>query len=283
MTATHTVVRVLDASTPSAGLPPRDVTAFYIGGDTPHVWSPAEIALYAPAGKLPIWVRSNPNGAAQGAHEGELVRRWLEGRGAPYGCLVALDLETAIDRGYVDAFNIAVHPYACLKYGSDSTIWQNPETSGGTWLADPTGTPHQDARAVLTQYAFHNAYDMSLGTDDPNHPYWGRTVAPIGVGTDNPEEPKMVIIKPGEEGVPVSFPGGSAKGIGAVSDFTLTMQGPPILRIAVHSISKGYSQIELRTLDEHVKTTLGFHETDVDWISISREDTGTALVSVDWH
>lgn len=279
----YAVLRVLDASKPQAGLPARDVTAFYIGGDTPHVWGDAEIAQYAKGGRLPIWVRSNPMGAAQGHDEGVLVRRWCEKRGVPAGCKIVLDLEVAIDPAYVTAFNMSVRPYACMKYGSGSTIFRNPSTDGGTWLADPTGVPHQDPRAALTQFMFAQAYDMSLGEPDPNHPYWGlANTGGNGTGGITAKETYM-IISPKEIAVPVSWHAGTVHAIGFFSDYTNIGTDAPVMRVAVHSASKGYSQIQTVSYVHNTKPVVTFIENDVDGVSISRVDNGAAMVSADWQ
>ncbi len=131
--------KMFDASTPPNHIPPSDVVAFYIGGDTPHVWTDAQIKAVPDRWRLPIWVRSNPNGSGEGTAEGEKVVKWLESHHVPKGCAAALDLETAIDNGYVHAFDsVLVNAgYVTAAYGSTSTLFHNGKPSGGYWAAAP--------------------------------------------------------------------------------------------------------------------------------------------------
>ncbi len=52
---------------------------------------------------------------------------------------MVLDLEMAVDAHYVNGFNLALRDagYKTTKYGSRSTIWKNPRTDGGTFVAWP--------------------------------------------------------------------------------------------------------------------------------------------------
>ena len=55
-----------DAAWPPARPPVADGCCIYIGGDTPHVWSLADIASQRARYRLPIFVRSNPPGRSRG-------------------------------------------------------------------------------------------------------------------------------------------------------------------------------------------------------------------------
>lgn len=89
---------------------------------------------------------------------------------------MCLDLETAVAAGYVDTFNqlLLAAGWRTLKYGSKDFIFRNPQTSGGTFVADPTGIPHMDTTGdtVATQYAFDGRYDLSLVKDQATVPLW---------------------------------------------------------------------------------------------------------------
>lgn len=163
-----------DASVPPANPPATDVVVIYIGGDTPHVWTPAEIAAqHAPFG-LPAWVRSNPEQASAAADAAAAVIA-LHSMGCPPGSSVMLDLETAVDPPYVSAFGAAMHQvgYRVLPYGSRSTIFQNPALDG-YFTAHP-GATAIDPGAVGTQFAYAGAYDLSWILDTV--PLWSRLVS----------------------------------------------------------------------------------------------------------
>src|SRR5216117_1763143 len=109
-----------DDAFPPSHPPGTDAVAFYIGGDTPHPWTDAEILRQSARYRLPIWVRSNPSGAAQGRAEGHVAADWAHAHKQPLGTCIALDLETAINGDYVKAFDSAVRSagYKTLVYGS---------------------------------------------------------------------------------------------------------------------------------------------------------------------
>jgi hypothetical protein len=162
-----------DAAWPTAAGPITDIMLIYSGGDTPHPWSVSDIASMPERYRLPCWVRSNPAGFS-GAVEAATFAAWLHGHGVPSGVAVVLDLETAVDTAYVNGFNLGMRAagFKTMKYGSTSTIWLNPKTDGGTFVADPTGVPHMDTTGdtVATQYAFDGSYDLSWVLDSV--PLW---------------------------------------------------------------------------------------------------------------
>lgn len=140
-----------DASTPPAIVPPGfDAAAGYIGGDTPHVWTRPEWERLGTLAKLPIWVRSDPHDAAQATSDaiGALDRLYMIG--ARPGCTVALDLETAVNAAYVNAFHsrMAFFGYHVWVYGSRSAVFGNPPCDG-YWVADFTGSPHFPAGKMV--------------------------------------------------------------------------------------------------------------------------------------
>lgn len=161
--------RLYDASSPPPD-PHLDVCGFYIGGDTPHVWTDAEIAGQSARWRLPIYVTDNPGQRNAAADAGTAVA-WLRSHGVPAGSAVALDYETAVDAAYVTAFDGAVRSagWTVLLYGSLSTVTQNPRPSAGYWTASWTGVPHLDAGAAATQYAsdtqLGEPYDLSEVSD----------------------------------------------------------------------------------------------------------------------
>jgi hypothetical protein len=150
--------------------PHLDVCAFYIGGDTPHVWSGAEIAGQSARWRLPIYTCDNP-GQRNGAADGAEAAAWLRAHNVPAGCAVALDYETAINAEYIDTFDAAVRAagWTTLLYGSLSSVTQNPRPSAGYWTASWTLSAHLDSAAAATQWAsdtqLGKPYDLSEVSD----------------------------------------------------------------------------------------------------------------------
>jgi len=150
-----------DAAYPPASPPGDQVVFGYLGGDTPNAWTPAEWAAQKARYRVGIWTRSNPVGASQGTSEGRAAAAAWRLLGAPAGTLIGLDFETAVNGAYVTAFDAAAVAGGCkvALYGSKSTLFENPKTSGGYWVADVTGKPHVYPGAVITQYEFESGWD----------------------------------------------------------------------------------------------------------------------------
>lgn len=146
---------------PSGGRFPAiaKVGAFYIGGDTPHVWTTAEINAMAAGVQylVPVFVRSNPPGPG-GAADAQAARARLDFLKAPQDCAVVLDLETATDAAYVDEFrhNMGSHPV--VPYGSTGSLFGNPGI--WYWSAQP-GVAAPNPKTVGTQYYWGQDYDLS--------------------------------------------------------------------------------------------------------------------------
>jgi len=133
------------------------VLGYFGGPNAYHVWSPQDWAIYKDNLKIPIWV-----GGLEGEAEGWAALQALYALRVPSGKVIVLDLETRIDKTYVDAFG-GVLQWAGFKvwpYGSTSSIFGNPQLNGYA-VADPTGVehmyPHPGVR--MTQYAFGPNYD----------------------------------------------------------------------------------------------------------------------------
>jgi len=158
-----------DASTPPPD-PHLEVCGFYIGGDTPHVWTDAEISGQSARWRLPIYVCDNP-AQRNPQIDAAVAVAWLRAHDVPAGSAVALDYETAINSLYVNVFNqtVVAAGWTLLLYGSLDSVTQNPRPSAGYWTASWTGEPHMDAGAAATQYASDTQlgidYDLSLVTD----------------------------------------------------------------------------------------------------------------------
>jgi hypothetical protein len=146
--------RMYDAAYPPPSPPKWEAVAAYIGGNTPHVWTIAEWNAQPARWRLPIYVRSNPGSHSPHA-DAALAVAWLVLHNVPRGSAVALDLETAVNGPYVRAFDadLKAAGYVTLAYGSLSTIFRNPKTSGGYWVAHYTGSDHMEPGSVATQWA----------------------------------------------------------------------------------------------------------------------------------
>lgn len=136
---------------------------FYIGGNTPHVWTVAEVAELKKHYRylLPIYTRSDPQSASPSADALAAIKQ-LQLLGVPEGTLVQLDYETAVDSSYEQAFGttLATAGYILELYGSKSTVVQNAVPAGGYDEADWTGT---DTPPVSTadQFANFPTYDLN--------------------------------------------------------------------------------------------------------------------------
>jgi hypothetical protein len=166
---------MIDVSNPTAAgirsMPDGYVAAAgYIGGNTPHVWTPAEWEYFAGWRKLPIWTglgrgTTVVSGEQDGWQAVEALRAaGVPARAAEQGTPIALDLETAEVPGYVQGFASVAEwaGFPVYPYGSASTLRSNPEC-WGYWAADWTGAEHLLPWSTATQYqpASVHPYDLS--------------------------------------------------------------------------------------------------------------------------
>jgi peptidoglycan hydrolase-like protein with peptidoglycan-binding domain len=167
-----------DSAYPPAKPPVTDAVAVYIGGDTPHVWTPEEVAAQKARYVLPIFVRSNPAGADAAADAQAAVKQ-LKAIGMT-GSLVAWDAETSVGSGYiteVSGYMLAAH-YKLIVYGSISTVTGNKNPDGWYWDANWTGAAHLDPGDQATQYANEGSWDLSLLSYGLAGILWDRHPAP---------------------------------------------------------------------------------------------------------
>jgi peptidoglycan hydrolase-like protein with peptidoglycan-binding domain len=154
-------------------LPDTDGFCFYIGGDTPHVYTAAEITQLKARYRylLPIFTRSDPPGPGAAADVAEAVSQ-LRTAGAPAGTLVAWDSETSTDAGYIrDVFaRLNADGYKLIDYGSQSFVSGNQNPDGYYWGGDWTGVPHLHPGDVMTQWVSFSGYDESLAVS--SLPFW---------------------------------------------------------------------------------------------------------------
>lgn len=72
---------------------------------------------------------------------------------------------------------------------------------------------------------------------------------------------------------------GTYKAIGFSSDWPLAGQPQPAIRVAVHSVRHGWTQIVTGEIPASGKWVVAFKETDVDYLSVARANASPALVS----
>lgn len=262
---------IVDMAYPTASHPTADIVGFYIGGDTPHVWTDEpphrEISTYAPDGKLPIWVRSNPTNASEGKAEARIVIAWLKAHNVPYGMTVVLDLEIAINASYVNAFNSEVEHagYHVMKYGSLSTIARNPRTFA-TWGAWWIGHPPSSMPSGYDAIQYQNSQDWDMSVIIPRVPIWGLDKSPSSNKKGKEDMPNGLIM-PGENTV-ASWPRGECHGLGLITHLALFPgSDAPILNIEIHSKAKGWSQKIDNYKVGDAKAPIHFDESDVDGVS----------------
>lgn len=164
-----------DAAFPPANPPSTDIVAFYIGGDTPHPWTMAEIQAQHARYRLPIYVRTG-TGVTRAQADARECQNAILRRGIPTGVLIALDMETGQDPQYVEEFQrlMAKVDHPVMTYGSRKYVFGNHAEI--YWVADWTGEPHMAAGAKMTQYARLNDWDLSIA--DPALPLWDTRPAP---------------------------------------------------------------------------------------------------------
>lgn len=183
-------------STPSVNRPRTDVVIIYIGGDTPHVWTDAELIEqeHLSTYGLPCFVRSNPPGpgVAPDLHD---CLRWLYNHNVPRGSSVLLDLETAIARSYVLPFGYGLNQagYKCLVYGSRSTLYRNPKMDG-YFDAHPGDPAQVDPGNVGTQYDYTGSFDLSDLLDTVSLWRFQPAIANQAVTTPAPVAPPTAVV-----------------------------------------------------------------------------------------
>lgn len=174
------LLKFVDNAFPMSSWPAADGFAFYIGGDTPHVWSDSEVATLKQHYRylLPIFVRSNPPGPGAVADVSTAVSR-LKALGAPQGTLVAWDMEMAADSSYMGQVYGALSAagFVLIDYGSEAFVFGNRNPDGYYWGADWTNVPHLANGTEITQWASFAAYDVSEATSAL--PFWDVKGGPV--------------------------------------------------------------------------------------------------------
>lgn len=160
-----------DSSSPPPEPTRLPAYGFYIGGETPHVWTDAELEALDSRWVLPIFTNINP-GADAAAHA-DFIISWLHGHGWKLREVVAVDTEATEMAGYLAELDSRLYSagFDLIDYESKSPEAGNPITHGGRWIADWTRIPHLFPGSVATQYA------SATMTGDP----WDHSVISAGV------------------------------------------------------------------------------------------------------
>ena len=273
-----------DDSTPPSHPPGTDVVAFYIGGDTPHIWTDAEIHRQTARYRLPIWVRSNPTGAAQGRLEGRAAADWAISHKQPTGTCIALDFEMAINSDYVKAFDSAVHMHGfkTILYGSAAFVLHNPRPSGGYWVAEWDGHASLPAAWTAKQYAsdqmLNRSWDLSVVANDT--PLWD-THNPI-TQVEELDMPYGTLTGANARGG-ASLPKGRFKTIGLATDNGL--EGLPARKVRVAVLRAGDKwDVDEVTVDgtQHKQTVVTFADPG-NTVAVSLERTDDGKGNVWWE
>lgn len=137
--------------------------------------------------------------------------------------------------------------------------------SGPIWLAAPgiTTVPEGYTNIIGIQNMAGNGIDTSVIFDD----YWPNVApTPVPIPTPTPTEADMIngTLAPGGKTF-VPFTEGTFKGIHLMHDFTTT---PLVVRVAVHSVSKGYTQVVMHAITGSTPEAITFTESDVNGVSL---------------
>jgi hypothetical protein len=207
------------------------------GGDAYHGWTQAEIdhlkaqpwCRYL----LPVFVRSNPQGAAQASADAATVAAWARAQGQPRGTLTMLDYETAVDSAYEQAFDQDLrNADGSLEvlYGSKSTVVKNPAPSGGYDEADWTGTIPGALASTAVQFYSGTSYDLNEFRDTA--PLWDLRPAPTSHPALPQEDDMSTTSVNGRAGL--SWPAGARHVVQVTYD---PAGGDPTLRVVLALIS----------------------------------------------
>ena len=195
-----------DAAYPPSHPPAADGVAFYIGGDTPHVWTKAEIQAQKARFRLPIFVRSNP-GVANATRDVTDAITQLHQIGAPQGTLVAWDMEMAADATYIAAVYhlMKAAKYTIIVYGSESTVFGNQNPDGLYWGAEWTNRSHIARGDQITQWESTAGFDESTALS--TLPFWDTRPGPPSPSPTPSWEETLVqslpVVKQGANGAAV--------------------------------------------------------------------------------
>lgn len=185
-----------DSAEPLAHPPGGDLVAFYGGGDTPHIWTLAEIEAQPVRYRLPIWVRSNPMAIGVSVTvDVENFLIYLVKVGCPKGVATSLDLETAVAPNYVNIFGslMRAEGYLVLPYGSSGNLFKNPVLDG--YWVDLPGAKAIPSNCIGVQYSQggSGAWDNDWFLD--SIPFWD-SQPPIPIGQTTEKDQMSIALGP---------------------------------------------------------------------------------------
>jgi hypothetical protein len=136
-------------------------------------------------------------------------------------------------------------------------VWDGP-----IWLAAPGLRTPPHPQVIGIQYMTGNGFDLSEIFDD----YWPNHV-PIPPTPEPKTEADMITgtLAPGGKTY-VPFPKGTFKSIYLMHDFT---HDPLVIRVAVNSASKGFSQIVMHAITGNGPEEITFAESDANGVSLA--------------
>ena len=274
------LLKFYDASSPPVPPPEGfDGVCFYGGGDTPHVWTPAEVEAQPARYRLPVFVRSDPD-EADAASDVVAFLAYLEWVGAPRGCLVALDSETSIDPAYVAAFVDGMQRggYVTEDYGSQSTVAGNHARL--VWGADWDGKPELAPGDVMTQYWALASIDEDVAL--ASLPFWDTQAPPPAPADPWKEDDMPTAFVPGQREVwPVWADASAARESGAYSNVSLVLAGDTGAEFSVTwYFNGGHGEGETYSLESSATTMANPRSLDgVSTVAIKRTDSNTALAA----
>lgn len=189
-----------DAAYPNPAVDPKtQAVGIYMGGDTPHPWTEADIEEQTATYGVPIWVRSNPPGPGARPDAFDAIA-WLKAHKVPAGCLVMLDLETAINGPYVGAFGGYLQDagYKVCSYGSTGYLFANPPLDGYFPSVPGSMGLYDHADVIGTQTSIGPYFDMDVIASNVKlwelHPAKNPTPTPTPTPAPTPtEEDEMIV------------------------------------------------------------------------------------------
>lgn len=251
-----------DAAYPPPHPPATDAVAFYIGGNTPHIWSDAQIAHTTQRWRLPIFTRSVGGDPAADAGA---AARWCRAHGQPKGTLVALDFETRQDNGYLHTFDSVLRSAGWLTvvYGSAAYVYGNARPTGGYWAArwDGNASPGGDtAKQYAGDVQLGHPWDLSAVADTA--PLWDTHGGPSPSPQPAPlpahrngDNDMHIDLKPGEAHVfttPGAVVGGNSTlvlssdfGDASVRVAVFDLAGHPTVTVHPVNVASGAVRLEL--------------------------------------
>jgi hypothetical protein len=160
------------ANIPADNLHLPRANAFYLGGNTPHVWTEAQIVRQSNDYRLPIWVYDPLRITVEDAQkDAEAAVKALTTLGYPTGKVVILDMETYVNGPYSEAFASALTAagFKYAPYESEGIAGNHVDPDIGRWYAEWDNDPSTvEAGAFGKQYAnpklTDRAYDLSVLT-----------------------------------------------------------------------------------------------------------------------